>query len=93
MVKQRNARLADALGIKTEGRGETVWPEDLKAFATANHQFVKTVEATFRDFFSSSRQTLVLPHSEFSIYFFWVDIDFCSASCQANIRHVSRRYL
>ncbi|RSH92517.1 FKBP12-associated protein [Saitozyma podzolica] len=63
MVKQRNARLADALGIKPEGRGEQVWPDDLKAFAISNHAFVKTVESTLRDFFASSRQTMILPHT------------------------------
>jgi transcriptional repressor NF-X1 len=66
MVKQRNARLADALGIKPEGRGEQVWPDDLKAFAISNHAFVKTVESTLRDFFASSRQTMILPHSEWT---------------------------
>ncbi len=63
LVKQRNARLADALGIKVEGRGEHVWPDDLKAFAAANSAFVLMVEGKFKEFFASSRQTMILPHS------------------------------
>jgi len=65
MVRQRNARLADALGIKQPiDRTLTEWSPDLRAFARQNHPFVLTVENTFRDFIQSSRQTLILPHSE-----------------------------
>ncbi|WWC86565.1 uncharacterized protein L201_001442 [Kwoniella dendrophila CBS 6074] len=61
-VRQRNARLADALGIKTNERGLEVYEDDLKAFATQNHGFIKTVETTFEDFIKGARQSMVLPH-------------------------------
>ncbi|KAK4684233.1 hypothetical protein P7C73_g5958, partial [Tremellales sp. Uapishka_1] len=48
-------------GTQRVGSGED-WTETLKAFAKDNHAFVKTVEATFRDFFMSTRQTMILPH-------------------------------
>ncbi|WVF69444.1 hypothetical protein IAT40_004221 [Kwoniella sp. CBS 6097] len=61
-IRQRNARLADALGIKANERGQETYEDDLKSFAAANHAFVKTVETTFEDFFKGPRQTMVLPH-------------------------------
>lgn len=63
LVRQRNARLADALGIKSPvDRTLTEWAPELRAFARGNPQFVKTVESTFKDFVNGPRQTLVLPH-------------------------------
>ncbi|RSH88401.1 FKBP12-associated protein [Apiotrichum porosum] len=63
MVRQRNARLADALGIKSPiDRTLTEWSPDLKAFARQNHSFVLTVEQTFKDFILGARTTLILPH-------------------------------
>jgi transcriptional repressor NF-X1 len=63
--RQRNARLAEALGIKpTEKLVE--YPAELKAFATANHHFVQTLEKTFNDFFMGPRQAVVLPHMPLS---------------------------
>jgi transcriptional repressor NF-X1 len=61
-IKQRNARLADALGINQGDRGLVEWNTDLKEFAAANLGFVKMVESTFKDFFAGQRQTLILPH-------------------------------
>lgn len=63
MVRQRNARLADALGIQPKERVTEEWAPDLRAFASQNHSFVKTVEQTFKDFFAGTRQTMILPHS------------------------------
>ncbi|BEI83169.1 hypothetical protein CcaverHIS002_0310370 [Cutaneotrichosporon cavernicola] len=63
MMRQRNARLADALGIKQPiDRTLTEWPPELRSFALANLPFVKTVENTFRDFVNGTRQTVILPH-------------------------------
>lgn len=63
MMRQRNARLADALGIKQPvDRTLTEWPTELRQFATHNLAFVKTVETTFRDFINGTRQTVILPH-------------------------------
>ncbi|GHJ84017.1 hypothetical protein NliqN6_0419 [Naganishia liquefaciens] len=63
--RQRNARLAEALGIKpTEKLVE--YPLELKAFAMANHHFVQTLEKTFNDFFMGPRQAVVLPHMPLS---------------------------
>ena len=67
LLRQRNARLADALGIVPTERGLEEWSDELKGFAISNHAFVKTVEGTFKDFFASTRQTMVLPHSEYII--------------------------
>ncbi|OCF33712.1 transcriptional repressor NF-X1 [Kwoniella heveanensis BCC8398] len=61
-IRQRNARLADALGIKANERGQETYEDELRSFAAANHAFVKTVETTFEDFFKGPRQTMVLPH-------------------------------
>ncbi|GMK53524.1 hypothetical protein CspeluHIS016_0101100 [Cutaneotrichosporon spelunceum] len=63
MMRQRNARLADALGIKQPvDRTLTEWPPELRSFASANLAFVKTVENSFRDFINGTRQTVILPH-------------------------------
>ncbi|WVR04892.1 hypothetical protein IAU60_001904 [Kwoniella sp. DSM 27419] len=61
-VRQRNARLADALGIKAAERGLETYDDELKSFAASNHGFVKMVEGTFEDFFKGPRQSMVLPH-------------------------------
>ncbi|WVW78077.1 hypothetical protein I302_100028 [Kwoniella bestiolae CBS 10118] len=62
-VRQRNARLADALGIKSSERGLEVYEDELKSFAAQNNGFVKMVESTFEDFVvKSTRQSMVLPH-------------------------------
>ncbi|ODO11918.1 hypothetical protein I350_00702 [Cryptococcus amylolentus CBS 6273] len=62
-VRQRNARLADALGIKQPGEKNTeVYEDELKNFALGNHKFVKMVESTFEEFFKGPRQSMVLPH-------------------------------
>ncbi|ORX35861.1 hypothetical protein BD324DRAFT_602357 [Kockovaella imperatae] len=65
-VRQRNARLADALGIQPKEKPAEEWAPELKSFAIANHSFVKMVETTFSDFFKSSRQTMILPHMPLS---------------------------
>lgn len=60
--RQRNARLAEALGIKpTEKSVE--YPVELKNFATINPAFVLTVEKAFAEFFMGPRQAMVLPHT------------------------------
>ncbi|WWD00950.1 hypothetical protein V866_007888 [Kwoniella sp. B9012] len=61
-VRQRNARLADALGIKQNERGLEMYEDELKTFATQNHGFVKMVENTFEEFIKGTRQSMVLPH-------------------------------
>jgi hypothetical protein len=78
MVKQRNARLADALGIKgaavsdapvtasASGMGEVDWAPELKDFAKANLAWVKVVEGTLGGFVKGGKQSMVLPHSKFS---------------------------
>ena len=63
-IKQRNARLADALGINPTDRNTVEWNPELKEFATNNLGFVKMVESTFKEFFSGQRQTQILPHSK-----------------------------
>ena len=70
-VRQRNARLADALGIQQtkEPRMTEEWSSELKSFASANMGFVKMVEAVFGDFFEGSKQILVLPHSKCGVFF------------------------
>ncbi|KAJ9120222.1 hypothetical protein QFC22_003122 [Naganishia vaughanmartiniae] len=59
--RQRNARLAEALGIKPMDK-VVEYPAELKSFATANHHFVQGLEKTFNDFFMGPRQAMVLPH-------------------------------
>ena len=66
-VRQRNARLADALGISPsrEGKaGEVEWDSGLKDFAKANLGFVKVVEGTLEGFIKGGKTSMVLPYSE-----------------------------
>lgn len=60
--RQRNARLAEALGIKPTER-LVEYPPELKVFATNNLQFVVTVEKAFNDFFMGPKQATLLPHT------------------------------
>ncbi|KAL0568229.1 FKBP12-associated protein, partial [Marasmius crinis-equi] len=63
--QNRNARLADALGIKAEGRGnagsEATYNDELVAFAKTNMKFLGLVETTFAEFVNSPKRTQVLP--------------------------------
>ncbi|WWC59831.1 uncharacterized protein I303_102393 [Kwoniella dejecticola CBS 10117] len=61
-VRQRNARLAEALGIKPSEKGLEVYEDEIKNFASQNHGFVKMVEGTFEEFIKGARQSMVLPH-------------------------------
>ncbi|WVQ71133.1 hypothetical protein IAR50_000658 [Cryptococcus sp. DSM 104548] len=62
-VRQRNARLADALGIKQPGdKNAEAYEDELRTFALGNHKFVKMVESTFEEFFKGPRQSMILPH-------------------------------
>lgn len=67
-VRQRNARLADALGISQKdglGKGPAEeWSAELKSFAAPNLPFVKMVEGAFADFIKGARQSTILPHSK-----------------------------
>ncbi|KAJ9103850.1 hypothetical protein QFC21_002312 [Naganishia friedmannii] len=63
--RQRNARLAEALGIKPMDK-LVEYPAELKSFAAANHHFVQGLEKTFNDFFMGPRQATVLPHMPLS---------------------------
>jgi transcriptional repressor NF-X1 len=66
-VRQRNARLADALGISSnrEGKaGEVEWESGLKDFGRANLGFLKVVEGTLDGFIKSGKTSMVLPYSE-----------------------------
>jgi transcriptional repressor NF-X1 len=69
-VKQRNARLAEALGIKgAEGRngGDGIeWSGELKAFAAGNWAFVRMVETALADFMKGGKQSHILPQSKYS---------------------------
>lgn len=68
-MRARNARLADALGIPGgTGRtgNEVEWPDELLAFARANHGFVKVVEGTLDTFVKGTRTSQILPYSESS---------------------------
>lgn len=67
-MRQRNARLADALGIKPGERNQEVYEDELKTFAARNHKFVKMVETTFEEFFKGPRQMMILPHSKLTFY-------------------------
>jgi transcriptional repressor NF-X1 len=60
--RQRNARLAEALGIKPSEK-LIEYPVELKTFATGNHSFVMTVEKAFNDFFMGPKQATLLPHT------------------------------
>uniref|UniRef100_A0A0W0FA18 R3H domain-containing protein n=1 Tax=Moniliophthora roreri TaxID=221103 RepID=A0A0W0FA18_MONRR len=66
-VAQRNARLADALGINVASRsgaggGEMTYNDELVAFARANMKFLGLVESAFAEFISSPKRSQVLPH-------------------------------
>ncbi|KAJ4489946.1 hypothetical protein J3R30DRAFT_3278404 [Lentinula aciculospora] len=64
-LKQRNARLADALGIKTGGTAtlaEVTYSDELVAFARANLKFLTLVENILAEFVKSNRTKQVLPH-------------------------------
>lgn len=71
-MRQRNARLADALGIKPGERNQEVYEDELKTFAVGNHKFVKMVETTFEEFFKGPRQMMILPHSELTFYHYLI---------------------
>ncbi|KAJ3752506.1 hypothetical protein EV360DRAFT_55073 [Lentinula raphanica] len=63
-IKKRNARLADALGIKPGEGGllaEVTYSDELVAFARANSKFLKLVEDALADFVRSSKTNQVLP--------------------------------
>jgi transcriptional repressor NF-X1 len=60
--RQRNARLAEALGIKPSEK-LVEYPAELRSFATANHAFVLTFEKAFNDFFMGPKQATLLPHT------------------------------
>jgi transcriptional repressor NF-X1 len=71
MVKQRNARLADALGIKSDAetgvRGNEVeWTAEQRGFAASNAAWVRVVEGTLGEFFRGGKQSVILPQSEWS---------------------------
>ncbi|KAF9266718.1 hypothetical protein L218DRAFT_921323 [Marasmius fiardii PR-910] len=65
-IAQRNARLADALGIKTDGRSASInavtYNEELVSFAKANSKFLSVVENALAGFVNSGKKTQVLPH-------------------------------
>ncbi|KAF8872738.1 hypothetical protein BD779DRAFT_1613762 [Infundibulicybe gibba] len=63
-VAQRNARLAEALGISDDGaKGKgVVYPEEVMGFARANARFLSVVERAFKEFVEGEKRTQVLPH-------------------------------
>lgn len=93
-VRQRNARLADALGITgPSGRGSEVeWETELKGFAQANLGFVKMVEGTLDGFIKGTKGSLILPYSEFAQTALVTCLTF-SATGKADFCHVSGRCL
>jgi transcriptional repressor NF-X1 len=63
LVAKRNARLAEALGISTEGREKPVtYHDELITFARSNAKFLGLVEKSFAEFVLSEKKTQVLPH-------------------------------
>lgn len=60
--RQRNARLAEALGIKPSEK-LIEYPVELRTFASTNQSFVLTVEKAFSDFFMGPKQATLLPHT------------------------------
>ncbi|EIW70976.1 hypothetical protein TREMEDRAFT_11630, partial [Tremella mesenterica DSM 1558] len=62
LVRQRNVRLADALGIKVDKEKTFDWSLELKSFASNNIGFVKMVEDTFAEFIKGTRSNMILPH-------------------------------
>ncbi|KAK0489493.1 hypothetical protein EDD18DRAFT_1189467 [Armillaria luteobubalina] len=65
-IAQRNARLAEALGIDTGSRDKTasaaVYSDELVGFARLNDKFLAVVEKAFAEFIGSAKKTQVLPH-------------------------------
>ncbi|KAF9075406.1 hypothetical protein BDP27DRAFT_1314952 [Rhodocollybia butyracea] len=62
-LKKRNARLADALGIKPGGgAAEVTYSDELVSFARVNSKFLTLVEDALAEFVKSSRTKQVLPH-------------------------------
>ncbi|KAA1473096.1 hypothetical protein DENSPDRAFT_822377 [Dentipellis sp. KUC8613] len=64
-IAKRNAKLAEALGIDTGGRGgekPVVYSDELVAMARTNAKFVALVEKTFAEFVTSDKKVQVLPH-------------------------------
>lgn len=66
-IAQRNARLAEALGIDPNSQGKSertmaTYTPELVGFGKANYAFTKMVEGALADFVSSERQTHALPH-------------------------------
>ncbi|KAK0217433.1 hypothetical protein EDD85DRAFT_1029594 [Armillaria nabsnona] len=64
-LAQRNARLAEALGIDTGSRDKTasavVYSDELVGFARLNDKFLAMVEKAFAEFVGSSKKIQVLP--------------------------------
>ncbi|TFL01770.1 hypothetical protein BDV98DRAFT_548477 [Pterulicium gracile] len=64
-IAQRNARLAEALGISPKDKGGdeagVVWKDEVLVFARTNGKFVSLVERTFEEFVKSSKKHQVLP--------------------------------
>ncbi|KAK0473779.1 hypothetical protein IW261DRAFT_677706 [Armillaria novae-zelandiae] len=66
-LAQRNARLAEALGIDTASRDKTktasaaVYSDELVGFARFNEKFLAIVEKAFAEFIGSGKKTQVLP--------------------------------
>ncbi|KAF8830242.1 hypothetical protein HHX47_DHR2000463 [Lentinula edodes] len=70
-LKKRNARLADALGIKTGGSGilaEVTYGDDLVAFARANTKFLILVEEALADVQIIRRLDTRIPNPLLSAY-------------------------
>ncbi|KAE9400334.1 hypothetical protein BT96DRAFT_965353 [Gymnopus androsaceus JB14] len=65
-LKKRNARLAEALGIKTDASGGVLsdaatYSDEVVAFSRTNAKFLTLVEDTLAEFVKSSRTKQVLP--------------------------------
>ncbi|TFK20660.1 hypothetical protein FA15DRAFT_673293 [Coprinopsis marcescibilis] len=63
---KRNAKLAEALGISTQGDGSkdknVSYNDEVVAFARANAKFLPIVEKAFAEFVASEKKHQVLPH-------------------------------
>jgi transcriptional repressor NF-X1 len=94
-IRQRNARLADALGISGNGpRGpEVEWDPELKKFAMANLAFIKVVEKTLDEFVKGTKGSMILPYSELHCTRYKSEADGVSAACKAYDGHYARRRL
>ncbi|GJJ11287.1 hypothetical protein Clacol_005519 [Clathrus columnatus] len=64
-IAKRNAKLAEALGISPDRKekSNTVYTDELVAFAKANLKFITAVENTLNEFVNSDRKTQILPHT------------------------------